>query len=77
MFLTVTLRAHLFFQRGRDYLLLGDRVKIVDIATGRLSEARWMRHLHQVGSPSKSIIDVWCLTAAAGTVPHSSSRDSA
>ena len=48
MFVTVALRARLFYERGRDYLLLGDRVKIVDVATGRLSEARWMRHLHQV-----------------------------
>ena len=48
MFTTIALRAHLFYERGRDYLLLGDRVKIVDVATGRMSEARWMRHLHQV-----------------------------
>ena len=50
MFITNALKAHRMHVRGRDYLVEGELVRIVDPSTGRLTRSRWMNHLHQVQS---------------------------
>ena len=47
LFILNALRARRLYARGRDYLVEGSGVRIVDPSTGRLTRARWMHHLHQ------------------------------
>lgn len=48
LFVLTALRAHRVYLDGRDYLVEGHEVRIVDVGTGRLTNSRWSNHVHQV-----------------------------
>ena len=48
MFIVNALRARCTYESGRDYLVKGATVRIIDESTGRMTKSRWMKHLHQV-----------------------------